>query len=43
MIVIVKYNTGNIKSVQNALTRLGYERNITDNQHISVKKYYKTS
>ncbi|MCE5345123.1 MAG: imidazole glycerol phosphate synthase subunit HisH [Bacteroidales bacterium] len=31
MIAIVKYNAGNIKSVQNALTRLGYESIITDN------------
>jgi imidazole glycerol-phosphate synthase subunit HisH len=30
MIAIVKYNAGNIKSVQNALTRLGYESSITD-------------
>jgi len=31
MIAILKYNAGNIKSVQNALTRLGYESIITDN------------
>ncbi len=30
MIAIVKYNAGNIKSVANALTRLGYESVITD-------------
>jgi imidazole glycerol-phosphate synthase subunit HisH len=30
MIAIVKYNAGNIKSVQNALTRLGFESTITD-------------
>ena len=30
MIAIVKYNAGNIKSVQNALNRLGYESIITD-------------
>ncbi len=30
MIAILKYNAGNIKSVQNALTRLGYESHITD-------------
>ncbi len=30
MIAIVKYNAGNIKSVQNALTRLGYNGIITD-------------
>ena len=31
MIAIVKYNAGNIKSVQNALNRLGYRSIITDN------------
>jgi imidazole glycerol-phosphate synthase subunit HisH len=31
MIAILKYNAGNIKSVQNALKRLGYESIITDN------------
>jgi len=31
MIVIVKYNAGNIKSLQNALTRLDYQSIITDN------------
>jgi glutamine amidotransferase len=31
MIAIVKYNAGNIKSVQNSLKRLGYESIITDN------------
>jgi glutamine amidotransferase len=30
MIAIVKYNAGNIKSVKNALTRLGYASIITD-------------
>jgi len=30
MIAIIKYNAGNIKSVQNALTRLGHESIITD-------------
>ena len=30
MIAIVKYNAGNIKSVKNALTRLGYDSVITD-------------
>jgi glutamine amidotransferase len=30
MIAIVKYNAGNIKSVQNSLTRLGYHGIITD-------------
>lgn len=32
MIAIIKYNAGNIKSVGNALTRLGYESIITDNK-----------
>ncbi len=32
MIVIIKYNAGNIKSVQNALMRLGYESVITDDK-----------
>ncbi|MFT4663347.1 MAG: glutamine amidotransferase [Polaribacter sp.] len=31
MIAIIKYNAGNISSVQNALSRLGYESVITDN------------
>jgi glutamine amidotransferase len=31
MIAILKYNAGNIRSVQNALIRLGYESIITDN------------
>lgn len=31
MIAIIKYNAGNISSVQNALERLGYESIITDN------------
>ncbi len=31
MIAILKYNAGNIASVQNALTRLGFESIITDN------------
>ena len=31
MIAILKYNAGNIKSVQNALIRLGYTSIITDN------------
>jgi glutamine amidotransferase len=30
MIAILKYNAGNIRSVQNALKRLGYESIITD-------------
>ena len=32
MIAIIKYNAGNISSVKNALTRLGYESAITDNE-----------
>nr|WP_299033816.1 imidazole glycerol phosphate synthase subunit HisH [uncultured Tenacibaculum sp.] len=31
MIAIIKYNAGNIRSVQNSLTRLGFESIITDN------------
>lgn len=31
MIAIIKYNAGNIRSVQNSLTRLGYKSIITDN------------
>ena len=30
MIAIVKYNAGNVKSVYNAVTRLGYEAVVTD-------------
>ena len=30
MIAIIKYNAGNISSVQNALARLGYESKLTD-------------
>jgi imidazole glycerol-phosphate synthase subunit HisH len=33
MIAILKYNAGNIMSVSNALTRLGYQSIITDNQN----------
>ncbi|MBC8147775.1 MAG: imidazole glycerol phosphate synthase subunit HisH [Bacteroidetes bacterium] len=32
MIVIIKYNAGNIRSVQNALSRLGYESIISDDK-----------
>ncbi len=32
MIAIIKYNAGNILSVQNALSRLGYESIITDDE-----------
>lgn len=31
MIAIIKYNAGNIRSVQNALDRLGYDSIVTDN------------
>tara|TARA_B100000809_G_scaffold73939_1_gene71716 strand:+ start:13763 stop:14341 length:579 start_codon:yes stop_codon:yes gene_type:complete len=34
MIAIIKYNAGNIKSVQNALNRLGYDSIITDDPTI---------
>lgn len=37
MIAIIKYNAGNIKSVSNALTRLGYESVITDDPEIIFK------
>lgn len=30
MIAIIKYNAGNIRSVQNALTRLGFDSEVTD-------------
>jgi glutamine amidotransferase len=33
MIAIIKYNAGNIRSVQNALVRLGYESVITDDKN----------
>ena len=33
MIAIIKYNAGNITSVQNALNRLGYESVITDDEN----------
>jgi glutamine amidotransferase len=37
MIAILKYNAGNIKSVQNALTRLGSESMITDDPGELIK------
>lgn len=37
MIAIIKYNAGNIKSVQNALNRLEYESIITDNKEELIK------
>jgi len=33
MIAIIKYNAGNIRSVQNGLSRLGYRSVITDNKN----------
>ena len=33
MIAIIKYNAGNIQSVQNAINRLGYECIITDDKN----------
>jgi glutamine amidotransferase len=33
MIAIIKYNAGNISSIQNALIKLGYDSIITDNPH----------
>ena len=40
MIAIIKYNAGNITSVQNALNRLGYESIITDNE-TEIRNAYK--
>lgn len=37
MIAIIKYNAGNIRSVQNALLRLGYDCSITDNRNEILK------
>lgn len=37
MIAIIKYNAGNIRSVQNALQRLGYESIITDDKDEILK------
>ena len=34
MIAVVKYNSGNIRSVQNALQRLGYESVVTDDSEL---------
>ncbi len=33
MIAVLKYNAGNIRSVQNALIRMGYESIVTDDRH----------
>jgi glutamine amidotransferase len=37
MIAIIKYNAGNITSVQNALSRIGYESIVTDDQESILK------
>jgi len=37
MIAIVKYNAGNIKSVENALTRLGHDCVVTDDEKALLK------
>jgi len=37
MIAIIKYNAGNIRSVQNALSRLGYESIITDDRNEIIR------
>ena len=37
MIAIVKYNAGNIKSVENALLRLGYDCVVTDDKKTLVE------
>jgi glutamine amidotransferase len=37
MIAVVKYNAGNIKSVSNAVERLGYECIITDNPEVITR------
>jgi len=37
MIAIIKYNAGNIRSVQNALSRLGYKSVITDDKNEILK------
>ena len=37
MIAIIKYNAGNISSVQNALIKLGYDSIITDNPNELIK------
>ena len=37
MIAIIKYNAGNIKSVQNALSREGYESVITNDPEVLVR------
>lgn len=37
MIAIIKYNAGNTRSVQNAISRLGYESMITDDRDAILK------
>ncbi len=37
MIAIIKYNAGNIRSVQNSLSRLGYDSIITDDRNEIIK------
>ena len=37
MIAIIKYNAGNVKSVQNAIKRLGYQSIITDDPILIMK------
>jgi imidazole glycerol phosphate synthase, glutamine amidotransferase subunit len=37
MIAVIKYNAGNIRSVQNAITRLGYDSVITDDREEILK------
>jgi len=37
MIAIINYNAGNIRSVKNAITRLGYESIISDNPDVIIK------
>ena len=37
MIAIIQYNAGNITSVRNALTRLGYGSVITDQPEVILK------
>ena len=41
MIAIIKYNAGNITSVQNALNRLRYESIITDDEDEIRTNHYK--
>ena len=37
MIAVIKYNAGNIRSVLNALERIGYEGTLTDDAEIIRK------